>query len=112
MKRIVSIVCAALIALAGTCAATAATAVSSSCEYASAKKQKAQLRTVVFRSDIHCKNCKKKVDENIAFEKGVKALESSVEEKTIKITYDPSKTSEEALAAAIRKLGYSAEKIN
>ncbi|MCF0175546.1 MAG: heavy-metal-associated domain-containing protein [Bacteroidales bacterium] len=71
---------------------------------------KGEVKTVVFKSSLHCKNCMQKVQENLAFEKGVKGLEISLEKNTIKLTYDPKKTSEEKLAAAIRKLGYKAEK--
>ncbi len=110
MKKIVIVAFAAMMAFAGTAAASAA-AVSETAVSTVAKKPKAELKTVTFKSSIHCKNCAKKVEENIAFEKGVKALEVSVEDKTIKVTYDASKTSEETLAAAIRKLGYTAEKV-
>lgn len=73
------------------------------------KKQKAEIKTVTFSSNIHCANCAKKVKENISFEKGVTALEVSVEQKRITISYNAAKTSPEKLAAAIRKLGYTAE---
>lgn len=76
----------------------------------SAPKPKKELKTVTFKSNLHCANCAKKVQENIAFEKGVKDLKVSVENQTIVVTYDATKTSEEKLAAAIKKLGYKAEK--
>ena len=47
---------------------------------------------VVFASTIHCANCGKKVQENIAFEKGVKDLAVDVEGKTITVTFNPAKT--------------------
>ena len=75
------------------------------------RKQKAEIKTVTFSSDIQCENCAKKVRENISFEKGVKGLEVSVADKTIRITYDASKTDVEKLSAAVRKLGYSAKQI-
>ena len=49
----------------------------------------------------------KKVQENIAFEKGVKGLEVSLENQTVYIKYDSSKTSESTLRVAIESLGYS-----
>ena len=73
-----------------------------------AKKKKTQ--TVSFKTSIHCKNCVKKVTDNISFEKGVKDLKVSLEDKVVTITYDPSKTDEATLAKAIEKLGYTAEK--
>jgi copper chaperone CopZ len=70
------------------------------------KKAKAEVKEVAFHVDLHCKNCVEKVQSNIAFEKGVKGLEISLENHSIKIKYDAAKTSEEALKAAIEKLGY------
>lgn len=72
-----------------------------------AKKAKAEVKEVVFNVHLHCNNCVKKTEENIAFEKGVKGLDVSLENQTVAIKYDPSKTSEEVLKAAIEKLGYA-----
>lgn len=71
-----------------------------------AKKKKVQIKEVVFHVHLHCENCVKKVQENIAFEKGVKDLKVSLEDQTVALKYDASKTSEAALKAAIEKLGY------
>ena len=67
--------------------------------------------TVTFETDMSCESCVKKVNENIAFEKGVKDLRVSLEEEKITVKFDKRKTSEEALAESIRKLGYKAEKV-
>lgn len=69
---------------------------------------KKEIRTVTFESNLHCKECVRKVQENIAFEKGVKSLDVSLENKKITVGYDASKTSPEALKAAIEKLGFTA----
>ncbi len=68
--------------------------------------------TITFATDMHCESCVTKINENIAFEKGVKDLKVSLEEERITIKYDKRKTSEEILAASVRKLGYKAEKVN
>lgn len=73
------------------------------------KTPKGEVRTVVFKSNMHCQKCADKVNGNIAFEKGVKDLKVDVKNETITIKYDPAKTSVEKLAAAIVKLGYTAE---
>lgn len=70
------------------------------------KKAKGEVKEVVFHVHLHCNNCVKKVQENIAFEKGVKDLKVSLDDQTVAVKYDASKTSEEALKAAIAKLGY------
>lgn len=72
-------------------------------------KKKAEIREVVFHVHLHCENCVKKVQENINYEKGVKGLEVSLENQTVALKYDPAKTSEATLKAAIEKLGYHVE---
>lgn len=70
------------------------------------KKAKGEIKEVIFHVHLHCANCVKKVQENIAFERGVKDLKVSLEDQTVTVKYDASKTSEEALKAAIAELGY------
>ncbi len=70
------------------------------------KKKKGEVKEVTFNVHLHCENCVKKVQENIAFEKGVKDLDVSLENQTVAIKYDAAKTSEATLKAAIEKLGY------
>lgn len=70
------------------------------------KKKKAELKEVTFHVHLHCENCVKKVQENIAFEKGVKDLKVSLDDQTVYIKFDAAKTSEPVLKAAIEKLGY------
>ena len=69
-------------------------------------KKKGEVKVVTFLVHLHCENCVKKVQENIAFEKGVKDLKVSLEDQTVAIKYDAAKTSEDTLKAAIEKLGY------
>lgn len=69
-------------------------------------KKKAELKDVTFLVHLHCENCVKKVQENIAFEKGVKDLKVSLEDQTVAVKYDASKTSEAVLKSAIETLGY------
>lgn len=75
------------------------------------KDAKKKTQTVTFRTSMHCKNCEKKITDNISFEKGVKDLKTSLEDKLVTITYVPSKTDEAALEEALEKLGYTVEKI-
>ena len=64
---------------------------------------------VVFASHIHCANCSRKVQDNIAFERGVKDLKVDVEGKTITVVFNPAKTDTLKLKKAINKLGYTAD---
>jgi copper chaperone CopZ len=58
---------------------------------------------------MYCENCKARIEKNIGWEKGVKDLQVNLEKKTVKITYDPQKTTKEKLKKAIEKLEYSCE---
>ena len=94
MKRIILLAIAALMTLS---------AVAGTPE--KPKKTK-EVKEVTFNVHLHCANCVKKVQENIAFEKGVKGLDVCQGHQTVTVKYDPAKTSEETLKAAIEKLGY------
>lgn len=78
---------------------------------AASARPKAEVRTVTFVTDIHCAKCVRKLNDNLAFEKGVKDLKVDLDAKTVTFKYDPAKTTPERLAAAINKLGYKAEPV-
>ena len=110
MKRIVIIALAALIGF--TVSAAELTVADASASAQIFKKSKAEIKEVVFHVNLHCNSCVKKVQENIAFEKGVKDLQVSLEKQTIAIKYDASKTSEETLKNAIVKLGIPVKSVS
>ncbi|MBR1956830.1 MAG: heavy-metal-associated domain-containing protein [Bacteroidales bacterium] len=87
-------------------AVSSAFAADSAADQKRGRKSKVELKEVTWTVNLHCENCVEKVNENLAFEKGVKDLKVSLEEGTVYIKFDPSKTSEETLAAAMKKLGY------
>jgi len=102
----------ALLLVLGSLSFTGQTVQAASPETAALQQQdKKKTQTVTFKTTIHCKNCVKKLNDNLAFEKGVKDLKVSLDDKMVTITYDPSKTDEAALVKAIEKLGYKAEKV-
>ncbi len=72
---------------------------------ASAQKQN-ETKEVCISASLHCKSCQKKIEREIAFEKGVKSVTANLEQKTVTIKYDASKNNDEKLAEAIKKLGY------
>ncbi len=71
------------------------------------KGKSKELATVVFATSLHCENCKKKIESNIAYEKGVKDLKVDVAAKTVTVTYRKDKTNSENLRKALEKLGYT-----
>ncbi|NCB97547.1 MAG: copper chaperone [Bacteroidia bacterium] len=66
---------------------------------------------ITFSVDIDCPSCKKKLEDKLPFEAGVKDLKINLEERTIWMKYDSSKTDKVKLAKAIEKLGYAAKEI-
>ena len=67
-------------------------------------KKKAEIKEVTFSVHLHCQNCVNKVQENIAFEKGVKDLKVSLDHQTVFVKYDAAKTSEATLKAQMNIL--------
>lgn len=74
-------------------------------------KRKDKWETVVFATSMYCEQCVKKMEANLPFEKGVKDLVVSLEDKTVTFKFDPLKTDKNKLAGAIVRLGYEAVEI-
>ena len=72
------------------------------------KDKQAKFEEVTFVTDIDCKNCVKKCEATLPYEKGIKDCKIDLASKTIYFKFDTKKTSKEKLAKAIEKLGYSA----
>lgn len=62
--------------------------------------------TVTFQVPMKCHKCQAKIEENIAFEKGVTDLQVNLEEKKVTVTYKKKATDVEKLKVAFQKLGY------
>jgi len=71
--------------------------------------QKETKKTVTFVVSMNCENCVKKIEKNIAFERGVTDLKCELPSKTVQVTYRTDRTTEEKLVAAFKKIGYTAE---
>ena len=65
---------------------------------------KGERQTVVFDVNIHCQGCITKIEQNIAFARGVKDLECDLDSKTVTIVFDPEKTDVPHLQAAFAKI--------
>ena len=79
--------------------------------FTSGKPQAAD-REAFFQTNLHCRSCATKIQENVSFEKGVKDLEIDVDAKTVRIRYNPAKTEVKKLEKAIAKLGFKVELIS
>ena len=62
---------------------------------------------VTYSVNMHCANCKKKVDNTVAHEKGVVDMKSSLEKTEVWVKYNTEKTDKEKIKKAIEKLGYT-----
>jgi len=106
MKKTIILAFAALMTISSAYAVAAETTEPSVLTDKKPSKKKGEVKEVTFLVHLHCENCVKKVQENIAFEKGVKDLKVSLEDQTVAVKYDAAKTSEETLKSAIEELGY------
>lgn len=103
--KFITIILSALLAFSAVAYSADFSEITSITDRKPAKKAKAEIKEVTFSVHLHCNNCVKKVQENIAFEKGVKDLHVCLGDQIISIKYNASKTNEETLKNAIVKLG-------
>ena len=104
MKKTIIIIISAIMAFS-TAAIAADFTVSDVPAAQKPKKAKAEIKEVTFNVSIHCKNCLRKLQENLPFEKGVKDLHICMDDQIVSFKYDASKTNEDILKNAIIKLG-------
>lgn len=98
MKRVILIMISALFTFSFT--------------FAQDTKKKDNKETVVFQVEgMTCANCVKKVEKNIAFEKGVTDLKCDLPTYTAEVTYRTDKTTEDKIVAAFKKIGMNATAI-
>lgn len=71
------------------------------------------IKTVVVTTtpQMHCENCENKIKGNLRFEKGVKKIETNVEQQTVTVTYDADKTTVDKLLEGFTKFGYTAREL-
>ena len=77
-----------------------------------AKNKNENDTTICFHVAMDCMSCKQKIEKNLAFEMGVKALDVNFADKTVKIKYNKLKNTPELLKQAIQKLKYEVEIIS
>ncbi|MDY5925855.1 heavy metal-associated domain-containing protein [Hallella sp.] len=75
--------------------------------------QAKDIKTVIFTTQpqMHCASCEKKIKGNLRYEKGVKRIDTSVEQQKVTVKYDADKTSAEKLQKAFKKFGYEAHQV-
>jgi len=70
-----------------------------------------KFETIKIKTSSQCDMCKERIEEALAFEKGVKTADLDVETKIVTVTYKKSKTSPEKIRKAISKVGYDADDV-
>lgn len=70
-------------------------------------------KTVVVTTtpQMHCEGCENKIKGNLKFVKGIKNVQTNIEEQKVTIQYDEKKTDEATIVKAFEKFGYNAQVI-
>jgi len=71
------------------------------------------IKVAVFSTNpqMHCAGCENRIKNGLMYEKGIKDIETSIEDQTVTITYDADVISIEAIQEAFGKLRYKVEVI-
>jgi periplasmic mercuric ion binding protein len=73
--------------------------------------------TVVIKTNIYCDHCKEcgscggKIEKDLGFEKGINLVKLDEKSMTLTVTYNPKKTSPEAIREKISKYGFDADEV-
>lgn len=73
------------------------------------KKASKKTAEATFVTSVECKNCVKKVEAQLPFVEGIKDMKVTLADRTVWVKYDTNKTNPEKIAAAIVKMGFTAE---
>ena len=79
--------------------------------FAQKPKVEKKKETVEIRLDEMCQNCVNKINKNIAFEKGVTALDINHENMSVNVTYWANKTDTTQLKNAFTKVKLNVEEM-
>jgi mercuric ion binding protein len=79
-----------------------------SCGSFSQDKKSAELKV---KTSAVCSQCKDRIENGMAYEKGIKDIVLDVNTKIATITYNPAKITPADIRTAISKLGYDADSI-
>ena len=68
--------------------------------------------TTVFSVNIDCQNCVDKITKELAFTRGVRDLQFSLENQTVAVIYRPDRLSKDVIEKKLKNLGYEVSEIN
>lgn len=78
--------------------------------FANSKEEK-KVDTVIFKVEMDCMGCVGKIEKNIPYEKGVKALKVDFKKQQVSITYKTKSTNKENLKKALEKMKFNVEEV-
>ena len=73
--------------------------------YAQPKKEE----IIKIKTSVVCGQCKARIEQGLAYEKGIKDISVDVDTKIATVKFNPAKTNPDAIRLAITKLGYDAD---
>lgn len=66
---------------------------------------------IKIKTSAQCDMCKKRIEKELGYVKGVKKADLNLETKEVTVVYNPKKTSPEKIRAAISNSGYDADEV-
>ncbi|MCB0515722.1 MAG: heavy-metal-associated domain-containing protein [Bacteroidetes bacterium] len=78
-----------------------------SCGNNKALSQK-NIEGISIKTSAQCGMCQKTLEDNIIYEKGIRAVSLDLDTQILTVRYDKRKTNADKIIAAINKLGYDA----
>ena len=61
---------------------------------------------------MHCENCENNIKKNVRFAKGVKTINTNLEQQTVTIVYDAEKGSQEKIVKEFKKIGFDVKVVS
>lgn len=71
----------------------------------------AQTDTLYMKTSAQCGTCKKKIERDMSFEKGVKKVQLDMETRVLMVVYKSEKTTPALLRQAVAGIGYDADSL-
>lgn len=70
-----------------------------------------KMKAVKIQTTAQCDMCKLRIEEALAFRKGVKNAQLNLEDKVVTVIYNPKKTNPDRIREVIAKVGYQADEV-
>lgn len=71
----------------------------------------AQTDTLYMKTSAQCGTCKKKIEHDMSFEKGVKKVQLDMDSRVLMVIYQSKKTTPALLREAVTNIGYDADSL-